>query len=174
MDVVFSSQALMVALLIFSLRVVNMSISTLRIMLVMRGNKWITWVLSFAEASIFILALTYVMQDLNNWLYIVAYAAGFATGNVVGMWFEGRLAIGYVHMRIISMTQGKELAGILRNEGYAVTELPGRGRDGEVSLLIVSIRRKHEKKVREIAEKIDVDAFITSEDLHPISRGYWR
>jgi uncharacterized protein YebE (UPF0316 family) len=172
-EVLLSSSAWFGALLIFVMRVVNMSLDTIRVMMVVRGRKGMAWVLGFIETVIYIFVLTTVIQDFDNILNIIAYAGGFATGNVVGMWIEDRLAIGHTHLRIISSTAGLAIAERLREEGYAVTEITGRGRDGVVTLLNASVLRKNKDKVCEIVQKVDEDAFITAEELRPIQRGYW-
>jgi uncharacterized protein YebE (UPF0316 family) len=174
MDVLLSSQALMGAGLIFLLRVSDMTLDTLRVLVVMRGKKLIAWVLGFFQASIFVLAISSVLNNLDNPLNVVGYAAGFATGNVVGMLIEERLAIGHTHMNIVSSRFGSAIAEHLREQGYAVTEIPARGKDGSVLLLDVSVMRKHGDKVRKLVDQIDPEAFITAEDVRPIRRGFWR
>ena len=162
------------ALTIFSLRVVDMSIGTLRIMVSMRGNKLLTWVLGFFQSVIFVLAITSVISNLDSVLNIVSYAAGYASGGVVGMWLEGKLAIGYTHVQITSSRRGAVLAEKLRNEGFAVTEISARGKDGMVSMLSCNVRRKRASLVEKIVREADEDAFVTSEDVRPIRRGFWR
>ncbi len=174
MESLFSLHAWLNALLIFFLRVSDMSLDTLRILYVMRGKKVLTWVLGFAQSAIFIAAISSVLRNLENPLNIVGYAAGFASGNVVGMWIEESLAVGFTHLRIISTSLGQSIADRLRQEGFAVTEIPGRGKDGIVTVLIVSVRRKHVDKVRCIVNEIDDNAFITAEDIRPLRRGFWR
>jgi uncharacterized protein YebE (UPF0316 family) len=174
MEILLSPQAWLIAGLIFFLRVANMSLDTLRVMVMMRGRKWSAWLLGFIQTVVFVVALTSVIKDLANILNMVAYAAGFATGNVVGMWMEERLAIGHVHLRIISPSCGEAIAERLRQEGYAVTEVPARGRDGEVTLLNVSVLRKNAKKALKFVQDEDPEAFVTAEDLRPVSRGFWR
>jgi uncharacterized protein YebE (UPF0316 family) len=173
MDVLLSSSAWLGALLVFAMRVANMSLDTIRVMMVVRGRKGMAWVLGFIQTVIFIFVLTTVIQDFDNILNIVAYAGGFATGNVVGMWIEDRLALGHTNLRIISTTSGPAIAERLREKGHAVTEISGRGRDGVVSLLNASIRRKNKDKVTKIVQEVDEDAFITAEDVRPVRRGYW-
>jgi len=173
MDALFSSNVWLGALLIFIMRVANMSLDTIRVMMVMRGRKSLAWVMGFIQTLIFIFVLTAVIQDFDNILNIIAYAGGFATGNVVGMWIEDRLALGHTHLRIISMAHGVSIAGRLREEGFAVTEIVGRGRDGVVSLLNVSVLRRSVNKVCETVQEVDEDAFITAEALRPIRRGFW-
>lgn len=159
---------------IFLLRVADMSLDTLRVLVVMRGRKPVAWILGFFQAAIFVLAITSVLNDLDNLLNVVGYAAGFATGNVVGMWIEERLAIGHVQLSIVSSALGAAIAESLRQSGYAVTEIPARGRDGMVSLLSCSVLRKNVARVHSLIREIDPSAFITSEDVRPVRHGLWR
>ncbi len=114
-----------------------------------------------------------VLDDLDNVLKVVAYAGGFATGNVVGMLIEKRLAIGYSHISIISRGLGKEIAQALRAHDFAVTEIPAYGRDGKVTLLNCSVQRKLSSDIEKLALEQDPEAFITIEDVVPRQRGYW-
>jgi uncharacterized protein YebE (UPF0316 family) len=173
MPIFFSSQAWIGAGVIFLLRVMDMTLDTLRVLMVMRGRKGIAWGLGFFQAAIFILAITRVLSNLNNPLNVIGYAAGFATGNVVGMWIEERLAIGHIHLSIFSPRRGAALVERLRTDGYAVTELSGRGKDGMVSLLHCNILRKNVERVNRIVKEVDEEAFITAEEIRPVRRGYW-
>jgi uncharacterized protein YebE (UPF0316 family) len=158
--------ALVGAGMIFALRVSDMTLDTLRVLVVMRGRKGI--------ASIFVIAITSVLSNLDNPLNILAYAAGFATGNVVGMLIEERLAIGHIQLSIISPRRGAALAERLREEGYAITEISARGKDGVVTLLSCSVLRKNVSKVQQLVNEVDDSAFITAEDVRPVRRGFWR
>ena len=106
MEFTLTPEALLSAGLIFTLRVTDMTLDTLRVLFVMRGRKPIAWILGFFQAAVFVIAITFVLRDLTNVLNIIGYAAGFATGVVVGMVIEERLAIGHIHMRIISSRRG--------------------------------------------------------------------
>lgn len=173
MENFLSSSAWLGALAIFALRVINITMDTLRFMLTMRGKQAISWILGFVESILFIVVMGAVLEDLNNILNIIAYAAGFATGNVIGMAVEKRLAIGYSHISIVSKQNGIAMAEVLRSKDFAVTEIPARGRDGTVSLLNCSVRRKDIKEIEKIALEVDPQAFITVEDITPMQRGYW-
>jgi uncharacterized protein YebE (UPF0316 family) len=159
---------------IFALRVGDMTCDTLRLLFVVRGRKGIAWVLGFVQSVIFVIAITSVLKHLDNPLNVIGYAAGFATGNVVGMWIEERLAIGYVKVSIVSSARGAALSGTLREAGFAVTEIPARGRDGVVSMLSVSVRRKEVDRVERIVRDMDAEAFVIAEDVRPLRRGFWR
>jgi uncharacterized protein YebE (UPF0316 family) len=174
MELLLSPQAWMGSALIFFLRVGDMSLDTLRVLFVMRGKKQIAWILGFCQSAIFILAIGKVLTQISNPLNIIGYAAGFATGNVVGMIIEERIAIGHILVNIISPRRGSAIVSHLRQNGYAVTELSGRGKDGMVSMINCSVLRKKVDAVHSLVNEIDPEAFITAEDVRPIRRGFWR
>jgi uncharacterized protein YebE (UPF0316 family) len=174
MNLLLTPEAWLSAGLIFLLRVGDMSLDTLRVLFVMRGRKGIAWVLGFFQALIFVLAISSVLSNLDNLLNVIGYAAGFATGNVLGMLIEERLAIGYIHLRVVSPHRGAAIAEHLRAEGYAVTEVPARGKDGMVAVLSASVLRKNVDRVRAIVNSVDEDAFITAEEVRSVRRGFWR
>ena len=161
------------ALLIFSLRLVDVSLGTIRFIMVVRGRKIEAWILAFFKAIVFVLVIQTVLSDIGNWTNILGYATGFATGMVVGIWIEGKIAIGYTHLRIISSRRGVELAEKLRDGGYAVTEINGYGMEGTVSLLYCDVRRRRAVEVQSIVARIDPNAFVTAEAVRSIQRGFW-
>ncbi|MGD2026677.1 MAG: DUF5698 domain-containing protein [Anaerolineales bacterium] len=161
------------AAVIFTLRVVNIALDTLRIRMMARGQKPLAFIFGVIETLIFVYTLGSVFQDLDNWIYTLAYAFGFGTGSIVGMIIDERLAVGFIHLRVISPNRGALITSTLREKGFAVTEFSGRGRDGTVSMLSLSVQRKNVKKVRSLVEELDENAFITAEDLTPVRRGYW-
>jgi uncharacterized protein YebE (UPF0316 family) len=170
----FSINPIILPFVIFLLRVTDMSLDTLRVLFVIRGQKPQAWILGFFQSALWVVAVTSVLSNLDNLWNIVAYAGGFATGNVVGMAIEERLAIGFGQVSIISSRLGSAIAEAIRKDGYAATEMPGRGKDGTVSVITSSIRRRDIAAVRNNVYKIDPEAFITVEDIRPLHRGYWR
>jgi uncharacterized protein YebE (UPF0316 family) len=160
--------------LIFLIRVTDMSLDTMRVLFVVRGRRAQAWVVGFMQSALWVIAVASVLSHLDNLLNVLAYAAGFATGNVVGMRIEERLAIGHSHLRVISSQRGEAVAGAVRAAGYAATELSGRGKDGTVSILTTSVRRRDIEPVRSEVLIADPDAFVTLSDVRPLHRGFWR
>lgn len=174
MDVFLDPNAWLGALAIFGLRVADMSLDTVRVLFVMRGRKLLAWFLGFFQSAIFVVAISSVLTHLGNPLNVIGYAMGFATGNVVGMLIEERLAIGHIKMNIVSSRLGSAVVELLRTAGYAVTEIPARGKDGTVGLMNVSVLRRDVDRVEKLTLQADPEAFITIEDVRPLRRGYWR
>ena len=154
--------------LIFILRVINMALDTLRLRMVSAWQEGLGMGLRCGRDADLCLYSLKCVQRPGQWLDMAAYAIGFATGNVVGMWLEDRMAVGFIHLRVVSPNRGAMIAERLREGGFAVTEISGRGRDGMVALLDLSVKRKNFKKVRMLIEELDANAFITSEDLQPV------
>jgi uncharacterized protein YebE (UPF0316 family) len=166
--------AWLIPLAIFALRVCDMSLDTLRVLFVIRGRRPLTWILGFFQSAIWVIAITSVLANLNNLWNLIGYAGGFASGNVVGMMIEEWLAIGHAHMRIISSSRGAAIAEAIRRDGYAATELAGRGKDGMVAVINCSVKRRDIDRVRNQAIAIDPTAFLTVEEVRPLQRGFWR
>lgn len=162
------------ALLIFVMRITDITLYTMRIMMVVRGRKKMAWMFAFCQSVVFVTAMRAVLTGTDNWMNVIGYAAGFATGNVVGIWLENRLAIGHTHLRIISRGCGEEIAEVLRQAGYAVTEIYGHGRSGTVAILNLDVMRREVATVTRLTEQCDLQAFITTQAVRPVQRGFWR
>ncbi|MBA4385112.1 MAG: DUF2179 domain-containing protein [Anaerolinea sp.] len=174
MEYLSDPHAWLFALLIFVLRVGDMTLDTIRVLFVVRGKKLLVWILGLFQSLIFVVAISSVLSQLSNILNIIGYATGFATGNLIGMLIENRLAIGHVLVNIISSNRGTFIAERLRASGYAVTEISGRGMNGTVFELHVSVLRKDVNQVETIVLESDPQAFVTAEDVRPVRRGFWR
>jgi len=174
MQFILTPEAFLGALLIFVLRIGDMSLDTIRVLFVVRGRKGLAWGLGFFQSLIFVIAISSVLSKLDNFLTVLGYAGGFATGNVVGMLIEERLAVGHIHFTIMSSTRGASITEKLRASGFAVTEIPARGKNGTVFVLHVDVTRRDKDNVETVVLETDPEAFITAEDVRPIRRGYWR
>src|SRR5260221_2869561 len=131
------------ALLIFALRVTDVSIGTLRTLFTVRGRKYVSASLAFCEASVFILALSHVMKGINSPPKMFAYAAGFAVGNFCGITIERWIGSGTILARIVSNNTLLMLA--LREPGFGVTVIHLQGRESDVMLLLVVAPRRRGK-----------------------------
>lgn len=159
-------------LVIFGLRIIDVSMSTVRIVLAVRGYKFITPLIGFFEVLIWVFAVGNAIRFLDSPLHLLGYAGGFATGNVVGLLIEEKLAIGYATIRIVSKHVGVELADALRSIGFGVTEFSGQGRDGRVEVVYTVCKRRDTLAVMHEVERWDPHAFITVEQPRDIRWGW--
>lgn len=159
-------------LVIFCLRIVDVSMSTIRILLAVRGYKTIVPILGFFEVLVWMVAVGNAIRFLDSGWHLLGYAGGFATGSVVGMLIEERLAIGFATIRIVSTHAGVEMADALRNIGFGVTEFGGQGRDGRVEVIYTVCMRRDIERVVDVVEQWDRQAFITVEEPRDIRWGW--
>ncbi len=159
-------------LLIFVLRIFDVSLSTMRILLSVRNQRVMVPVIGFFEVLIWIFAVGSAIRNLESVWHVLGYAGGFAMGNIVGLWIEGKLAIGLATLRIISRAGGVELAESLRDQGYGVTEFFGQGREGRVEIVYTAVARREIPRVLDEVTRWDPDAFVTVEEPREIRRGW--
>ncbi|HET91225.1 MAG TPA: DUF2179 domain-containing protein [Chloroflexi bacterium] len=162
------------ALLIFCLRVTDVSMGTVRTIMIMRGmRKWAA-LIGFVEVSIWVVAISRVIGHIDNVWSVIGYSGGFAAGTLLGMWIEGKLALGNVDVRVISMTKGQEIALQIRQAGYGATQLQAEGQSGPVYIVNVVAPRKQVSEIMRLVNKVDATAFVTVEETRHVMRGHRR
>lgn len=167
-----------IPLLIFTLRIGDCSIGTIRVIYTIRGYRTVSFCLGFVESVIWIVAISQVMQYLNEpqlkyrVLNIIGWAGGFAAGTVTGISLDKWIASGWTLTRLISLDHSDRISSQLREAGFGVTSLHADGKDGPVDVLFIVSPRKHAEKVLKIVRAIDPNAFITVEPVSNASGGF--
>lgn len=160
-----------IGILVFFARVVDVSVGTLRTINIIQGRTKIAFFLAFIETSVWLLVLSAVLPKvMHSPLLGLFYAFGFATGNVVGILVEKRLAMGYTNFRVITTKFAKEITISLRDKGFAVTTFEGEGKEGKVTEIYVATDRKNLSSLIKIVKEIEPDAFYIAEQAGFISK----
>ena len=149
----------------FSLRTVDLTLSTLRMLFIVHGRQAPVWILGLVQAILFIAGIAGVLGNLQDPLNLIAYAVGSATGSVLGMIIETWLAPGHSLLRITSARRGRTILELLHEEGRGVTEISGLGKLGMVSLIFCFVPRRYIDRVKRTAVETDPEAFITIEHV---------
>lgn len=157
---------------IFLLRVIGVSLSTVRVLVMMRGKKMASVVMGFFEVLVYVIAIGQVVNNLSNIWNILGYCLGFSAGTLIGMWMDDRTAGGYSTIRIISRRHGERIAEVIREAGYGATLERGIGREGKVMMVLAIVRRQEVENVCKLADKIDATAFISIDETRAVKRGY--
>lgn len=162
---------IIVPVLIFFARVCDVTMGTIRIIFVSRGHKFLAPLVGFFEILIWLIAIGKIFQNLNNITCYIAYAGGFAAGNLVGIWLEEKLAMGSVIIRVITRKDGVELIKSLRSAGYGATSIAAEGSSGTVSVIYSVIKRSDLDDVIGIVKRFNPKAFYSIEDVRFVSEG---
>ncbi|MBC7125307.1 MAG: DUF2179 domain-containing protein [Bacteroidales bacterium] len=161
-------------LLIFFARICDVTIGTLRIIYVSKGQRRIAPILGFFEVFIWIVAISQIMKNLNNFACYFGYAAGFATGNYIGMLVEERLAFGKVLVRVFSTDKGADLVQILNASGFGATSFQAQGAQGDVSIVYSVINRKKLPEVQSLLLNFNPNLFYVVEDIRKVNKGIFQ
>jgi uncharacterized protein YebE (UPF0316 family) len=161
---------IIIPFLIFIARILDVSIGTIRFVMISKGNKFIAPILGFFEVIIWLVVIGQILQNLSNFLGYIAYGAGFATGNYVGMLIEERLSLGNVIVRIITRLDSTKLVGEIRDLGYGVTVVDAHGKTAKTKIIFSVIKRQDLGKVVGLIKSNNPQAFYSVENVASVSQ----
>ncbi len=164
---------LVLPLMIFAARVVDVTLGTLRIIFVSRSMKILAPLVGFFEALIWLLAVGQIFQHLTNIGLYIAYAAGFSIGNYIGIYLEGKIAMGLLCVRTITTDDATDLIEYLKENDFGVTSISASGISGQVRLILSIIKRKDLKRMIQIIQQKMPKAFISIEDVRSVNEGFF-
>ncbi len=157
--------------IIFFGRIVDVSLGTLRIIMVSKGQKYIAPVIGFLEVLIWIVVISEIFSRANDIFAYLSYAAGYATGNFIGILIEQKIAMGILLCRVYTVKNGKDLVAILNSHNFGATLIHGTGSLGETDIVETVVDRKLFKKVEGIFTRFDSNAFYIVEDIRTKNKG---
>ena len=167
------SSAILMVLIIFGINIVYVTFFTLRMILTLKGYRYIAALISVVEILIYIVGLGLVLDNLNEIQNLIAYALGYGTGVIIGTKIEEKMALGYIMVNAISTDTNTNLPAILREEGYGVTDWQANGLDGNRQALQILTPRKYELKLYAKLKEIDPKIFIIAYEPKTIHGGFW-
>jgi uncharacterized protein YebE (UPF0316 family) len=172
MPAFFDSSAytwILLPVLIFCARILDVSLDTVRIIFINKNLRYYAAFIGFFSVLIWLMVIRQIFQQLNNPICYVAYAAGYATGNFVGILIENRISIGKVIVRIITRMESEELVSLLRSSGYGVTVIGAEGATGPVKVIFTIVERSDVRRVVEMIRQHNPLAFYSVEDVRLVS-----
>ncbi len=158
-------------IIVFFARICDVTLGTIRIIFVSRGLKKYAPFLGFCEVLIWIVVIGQLVQHLTSVTAYIGYAAGFASGNFIGMWLEDRLALGTYMLRIMIQGESEPLVNAIHEAGFGVTQVDAMGSQGPVKIIYTAVKRKNVEQVMSIIHSFNPLAFITIEEIRTSEKG---
>lgn len=162
------------ALFVFFARITDVSLGTVRTILLVKGQRKIAAFIGFFEVMIYLIVLGKVVGNINKPILIIAYGLGYASGNMVGSKLEEKLSIGRLLVQIIIKDINSGIVDKLREAGFGVTIFEGQGMEGSSYMLNVIAERKKMRQLKQIIDEQDTGAFITTMDIKSSLGGYFK
>lgn len=158
-------------LIIFISRICDVTIGTVRHVLMSRGQKNIVPFLGFFEVLIWIIVVSEIMKQADNFACYIAWAGGFATGTYIGLLIEERIALGLQIIRVITNQECGELITKLQEANHGTTVVEAQGAKGPVKIILTVVKRKNIDPILKIIGRFNPDAFYSIEDIRDVNRG---
>lgn len=170
-----SEPSLLAYVIIFLGKILEVTVSTLRIVLINRGERVKGSITAFFEISLWLVVTGTVLVGFQkDILRCAVFALAFALGNFIGSWLEGKLAFGLSSIQVIVSKDGtsEDLVKELRDNSFAVTILEGEGKDGRREILILHLKRKRIPFALSIIKSRLTHAMITVNDVRVVNGGF--
>ncbi|MDR0836517.1 MAG: DUF5698 domain-containing protein [Tannerella sp.] len=168
---IFETYPWLLPIVIFCGRICDVTLGTLRIIFVSKGERYKAPIVGFFEVFIWVVIISQIFTHANSLLHYVSYAAGYAAGNYVGILVENKLALGYILFRIYAKNNGHILIQELSNKGFGSTFIRGEGVISEVDIIETVVSRKSYRTVIDIIKKFDPKTFYLVEDIRTKQKG---
>ncbi|PSL47031.1 uncharacterized protein YebE (UPF0316 family) [Salsuginibacillus halophilus] len=165
--------AVTLVLLILSINVVYVSLFTIRMIFTLKGQQYFAAMVGMGEIVVYVLGLGIVLDNLDSFIYVAAYALGFGGGVLAGMKIEEKLALGYITVNVITKEYEPDIPNRLRDRGYGVTNWVAYGREGERLMMQILTSRKSERDLYDTVRALDPNAFIISHEPKAFFGGFW-
>lgn len=173
MSVFAELHPVVLTLAIFLARILDVSLGTVRTIVVFRGRRLLAAVIGFFEITIWVIAAGQVLQNLDAWYLIMAYAGGFGAGNYIGIWLESKLAMGREMVSAISFRTDGGLARLLRERGFRAIDVDAdMGRSSSVDLVITVTRRRRVPELLQTILEADPEAQYSISDIKMAHEGF--
>ena len=162
------------ALLIFALRVGDQTLASMRIVMLVSGRRGVAGLLGFFETLFWVVAAAQVINNIDNPVKIIAFAAGFAAGNMLGGTIERWLALGKSLIRVVAPNGTPSVVGELRSAGFGATVLHGEGLTGDVEIVFSVVPRRRATEVMDLVHRFNPEAFVTAEGTETMELARFR
>lgn len=170
-----SGDSIWIYFVIFFGKILEVTISTVRLVLINRGERMKGSILAFFDVLTWLIITGSVLSDFGESIpKIVVFCLAFAVGNYMGSWLENKLAFGISSINVIlnDSPEVNVLLEALRGNSFAVTSVDGQGKDGSRKLLIIHLKRKRIPQAVKIINNITKDSVIAINDVKSIRGGY--
>lgn len=175
MDFLMNLEGPLLYIIIFCAKIIEVSISTIRVVFIGKGERVKGAILGFVEIMIWLIVVSSVLNNITeDPIKMLIYAAAFSLGNYLGVTIESKIAVGLASIQVVvNEKDGDVLADILREQGYGVTIIEGKGKNESIkNLLFIQLKRKKIPEAVKLVKQHNPEAYITVNDIKSMVGGY--
>lgn len=168
---------LILCLKIFFVRIIDVSLGTVRTIITVKGRRVVASMVGFVEVFVWFLIVREALNtdEVSIWI-AVSYSLGFATGTYIGSILSDIFISGTLGVQVVTSNSDDNIINILRKNGYALTVLPVEGMNDDNSkyMLFIEIDKKHFNDLKRLIKSLDEKAFIVVNETKFVQNGYFK
>ena len=159
---------------VFLVRIMDVSMGTIRTIITVKGNKVIASMIGFFEALIwFIIVKEALTTDIKSIWIALSYSAGFAVGTYVGTILSSHFINSIMSFQVILSNKNNQIIDVLRNKGFAVSVIDVKGYRENKYMLFIEVSKKRSNNLANLIKKYDSKAFIVVNESKYVINGYF-
>jgi len=164
---------LVFVLFIIAINITHVSLTSVRLIMMIKGLRGYAATLSIFETFVYIMGLSIILNNLDSPWKIAAYCLGYAMGVYTGSVIEEKMALGYITAEVVVDTINDDFPKELRKNGFGVTTWIGEGRDGQRLVMMVLAKRNRQKELTKLIDQYCPSAFVLYEEPKYFRGGFW-
>ena len=163
-------------ILIFTFKVIENTLSTLRIIVVSNGKKIIGAILQGIASIVWVISTSLVVINIQkDPLKILAFTSGALIGSYIGSIIEEKLALGTnIITTIINKNLTEKIIYALKKQKHEAIILNGKNIYEQKNILLIIVKRKQNQNIIKLIKNIDKSAKIIIENAitHEANKPY--
>ena len=165
---------LFLCLKIFFVRIIDVSLGTVRTIFSVKGKNLIASLIGFAEITVWFLVVKEALNTNIKSLWIaLSYAGGYAVGTFVGTTLSNKLIKGKVSVQVIM--DDKNSINKITDSGYAFSKVECTGMDSKrKQMLFIEVDKRHLDDLKKIINTIDRNAFMVINETKYVVNGFFK
>lgn len=170
-------ELLMLCIKVFSVRILDVSLGTMRTIVTVKGKTKTASLIGFVEVLIWFLVVREALNtDIESIWIAISYAGGYATGTLIGGYLSNKFIKGNFGVQVILSENDNTIVDTIRKEGYAVSviDVKGQDKDKEKYMLFIEIDKKRFDHLRNLIKELDEKAFIVVNETRMVQNGYFK
>lgn len=170
-------EILFLCIKIFFVRILDVSLGTVRTIITVKGNKLVASLIGFIEVLIWFLIVKEALNTDETSIFIaISYAGGYATGTYIGGFLSDVLIKGTLTVQVILSDRNYEIIKKIKEAGFAVSLVDAKGsyEESEKYMLFMEIDKKKLDKLTKLIKSLDSKAFMVVNETKMVENGFFK
>ncbi|MCI5835127.1 MAG: DUF5698 domain-containing protein [Firmicutes bacterium] len=161
---------------IFFVRILDVSLGTVRMIITVKGNKLVASLIGFFEILVWFLIVKEALNTTETSIFIaLSYSLGYATGTYIGGILSDKFVSGTLSVQVVLSNNNHKIVDKIREEGFAVSVVNVKGKeDHDKYMLFMEIDKKKINQLKYLIKSLDSKAFVVVNETKMVENGFFK